>query len=230
LGWGGGDNGTDGYQYCLIQQGGRTRNIKENRTRMVMREHIAENEFIMAAPKKNGQERWERRYHRLPPEYSGIGMEEQQNHYDGRSIFALAGITFGVEIGPDHCEGRLRRSPQPMGHRKVQIQLIPSCGTEIRPASVTAVKGGWVFQCDGLDESYTDLRMIIDEHQRLPEQPAKIALYPQRPPAVIHTSCNTEGLFVGGPGKLHFYEPVTIPEAVTSDQKDSSSLREKIAA
>ncbi|CAK8711107.1 hypothetical protein KKHLCK_00105 [Candidatus Electrothrix laxa] len=194
---------------------------------MVIREHIAENEFIMAAPGKNGQERWKRRYHRLPPEYSGVGMEEQQNHYDGRSIFELTGITFGVEIGPDHCEGRLRRSLQHLGHRKVQIQLIPSCGTEICPATVTAVKGGWVFQCDGLDESYTDLRMIIDEHQRLPEQPAKIALYPQRPPAVLHTSCNTEGLFVGGPGKLHFYEPVTIPEAVTSDQKDSSSLRKK---
>jgi hypothetical protein len=213
------DDETDGYQYqyqyCLIQQGGN------NQHRIVMKEHLAENEFVVQNLKRDNQQELIRCHHRLPPEYSGSGMEEQQNHHDGRSIFQLAGITFGLEIGTDHHNGRLKRSPQKPGHNKVQIQLIPSCGTEIRPESVVTTKGGWVFNCDGLNDCHTDLRKVIKEHNPSSRQSAHIALYPQLPPASIQTVPCAEELFVNGAGKLRFYEPVKIPEPAIVGQSDS---------
>lgn len=210
-----GDNDTDGYQYCLIQQGCEVNNtMKDDLVRMVMKEHIFENDFIEAEHNEDSCTLiWERIQHMLPPEQAGPGMEEQRNHYDGRGIFELAGITFGVEIGLDHAEGRLRRSPQLEGCREVQIQIMPSCGTEICSDAVTAVEDGWVFNCDGLNDCYTDLRKIIASSTYDPQQSAQLALYPQRPPCSIHTSCDVDELFVDGAGALHFYDPVTIPES-----------------
>ena len=215
-----GNNGADGYQYCLIQQGGRNKGKRNSQTRIVMREHLAENEFITVDVKNNEKERWERSHHCLPPEYWGVGMEEQQNHYDGRSIFELEGITFGLEIGQDHEEGRLKFSSQYAGHKKVQIQLIPSCGAEILSESVVAAKEGWVFSCDGLNECDTDLRKVITERSVTEDRPAQIALYPQLPPYTIRTSCKTEELFNGGAGKIRFYEPVEIPEPIIVQQTE----------
>lgn len=62
-------------------------------------------------------------------------------------------VDFGVEICLDHSDVRLRRNidsePFPQPEDAVHVQIIPSCGMQIQPASVAADKHGFVFNCDG---------------------------------------------------------------------------------
>lgn len=62
-------------------------------------------------------------------------------------------VDFAIEICLDHSDVRLRRNidnePFPKAGDAIHVQLIPSCGMQIAPASVAADSGGFVFNCDG---------------------------------------------------------------------------------
>ncbi|HWI64468.1 MAG TPA: hypothetical protein VNT75_21770 [Symbiobacteriaceae bacterium] len=85
----------------------------------------------------------------------------KQSAYDKYAIFRQnygAGnfptyMDFGVEICLDHSDVRLRRNidnePFPLPTDAVHVQIIPSCGMQIQPASVAADANGFVFNCDG---------------------------------------------------------------------------------
>ena len=71
--------------------------------------------------------------------------------FNGGSIFELDGITFGLEVCADHGMRRLRKAQPLAGDTFVQLQLIPSGGATIMVPSVATMKGGLVFNVDGLD-------------------------------------------------------------------------------
>lgn len=62
-------------------------------------------------------------------------------------------VDFGVEICLDHSDVRLRRNidhePWPQPVDALHVQIIPSCGMQIAPASVAVDAMGFVFNCDG---------------------------------------------------------------------------------
>lgn len=81
----------------------------------------------------------------LIPEFHG---EDKLQPFDDYSIFTTRGIKFGLEVCLDHYNARLRTNRLPESEL-VQIQLVPSCGMQIQPASVIAGPDGLVFNCDG---------------------------------------------------------------------------------
>jgi hypothetical protein len=78
--------------------------------------------------------------------------------YDNGSIFMLDNITFGLEVCADHGMGRLPKATPLAGDILVQIQLIPSGGMIIFPASVAMLKGGLVCNVDGATPQTTNTK------------------------------------------------------------------------
>lgn len=75
--------------------------------------------------------------------------EEKKENRDPYSIFTYHGIRFGVEICLDHGRGRLTQAHKRWSDELVDVQMVISCGMDIRPGSVIAGKDGIVFNCDG---------------------------------------------------------------------------------
>ena len=75
----------------------------------------------------------------------------RQNDINPQNPIATTVTDYGVEICLDHSDTRLRRNienePEVIGG--IHIQLIPSCGMQIKLSSVAADNNGFVFNCDG---------------------------------------------------------------------------------
>ncbi|MBR0050288.1 MAG: hypothetical protein IJP74_13400 [Prevotella sp.] len=80
-------------------------------------------------------------YLQTTTKYAEINESANSNE----SVFSYYGISFGVEICLDHKRQRLKNAVIP----PVDVQIIPSCGMNIRPEAVVARNGGFVFNCDG---------------------------------------------------------------------------------
>lgn len=72
---------------------------------------------------------------------------------DPHAIFSVAGEAVAVEVCLDHADERIRQSlPRedwPLSGDGLALHIIPSCGMQLKPASVAARAGGWAFNCDG---------------------------------------------------------------------------------
>lgn len=87
--------------------------------------------------------------------YNEFSAGQPGSNLLGASYFTKDNIGFGVEVCADHAEGRLRSAVEANLARSnqvppIHIQLIPSCGMDIRPGSVAVVDGGYVFNVDGI--------------------------------------------------------------------------------
>ena len=95
----------------------------------------------------------EKTEHLAPARDAGPNRERQRGKYgadSGGGIFDFENLTLGVEICLDHLEQRLKKSRPSKGAWEIQIQLIPSAGMDIKPDSVIASPGGYVFNVDGV--------------------------------------------------------------------------------
>lgn len=77
------------------------------------------------------------------------GSELKSNVSDTGAIFYYGGIWFGIDICLDHSRQRLVDELKIKSKRFVDVQIITSCGMEIKENAVTAKQGNWVFNCDG---------------------------------------------------------------------------------
>lgn len=154
------------------------------------------------------------RYSEIPEK-----SEVKEENGDPYSIFTYQGIRFGVEICLDHGRGRLAHSHKRWNDGLVDVQLVISCGMDIRPGSVVAEKGGIVFNCDG--EYVLDGRAENGEHchtmMQIVEQPVS-----QDNPAVLseHISLDdkekrsfsyTGDLYPCKTYQIHVYPAVELP-------------------
>lgn len=116
------------------------------------------------------------------PEPEDMRLAEDPAAAEGNAFFTLPGIidlggkplVFGCEICLDHLEsfaqgqrnnwGRLRNANQ-----RVKLQLVPSCGASLNPASISLLPqagkpgGAYAFNCDGggtLDEHFGSHTMV----------------------------------------------------------------------
>ncbi|WP_434626790.1 hypothetical protein [Chromobacterium sp. CV08] len=145
------------YNYALVQKGGfgSGEGAGPAAAHAVIKQYLSGIDFIEHASLagKGLSEEW---VHHLQPE--GDKRDERQSvPYDGSAVFRLDGLSFGVEICLDHLNGRLARS---LNRPVVDIQLIPSCGGYIKPSSVVARRGGYVFNCDGSDYPLCRLQKV----------------------------------------------------------------------
>lgn len=84
------------------------------------------------------------------PSAQGQVSEINRTGLGGGSVFTVDGITFGLEVCLDHAEGRLfdyyDKKHAASGEPKVQVQLLPSCGMDIKYAY--GVQSGPIFNVD----------------------------------------------------------------------------------
>ena len=124
---------------CLIIEGGK----EKPRMIQVLKKYKSKEDFIL-----NGiEENYIQSITRYPEIAERSERKEEDN--DSYSIFEYCGIRFGIEICLDHSRGRLREHLTRHPEDYVDVQLVISCGMDIRNPSVIARDGGFVFNCDG---------------------------------------------------------------------------------
>ncbi|HEY6876563.1 MAG TPA: hypothetical protein VI299_01040 [Polyangiales bacterium] len=148
----------------------------------------------------------------------GSGAELQKWGFDGRSIFDMAGVRFGVEICADHMGGRLQLSPTAKGDWYPQIQIVTGCGVMgIIPDNTVASKDGYIFLSDGFFEDNGGGRTSLSKVTAA--KPSK-----DEPATLEDVACTTtaamDGKLPGGwnlcfasPGEVRLYPPQYIPWA-----------------
>jgi len=88
-----------------------------------------------------------------PVECLSVPDDPDTLEIDDDGIFTLGGVTFGLEICLDHKKSKLRNTKPKEGENRMQVQLVPSAGVQVREAAVCVQPGGWVFHCEGLFDS-----------------------------------------------------------------------------
>lgn len=129
----------DVYNCCYIVEGGSSQPTVFS----VQKKHKSKEDFILKGPDDN--------YLQTTTRYPNIpdGSEVKRLPNDPYSVFTYHGIKFGIEICLDHGRGRLVDAYRQHNGQLVDVQIIVSCGMNIRNGSVVAVKDGIVFNCDG---------------------------------------------------------------------------------
>ncbi len=124
---------------CYIVEGG----VSSPRIIQVLKKFKSKEDFILNAVDDN--------YIQTITCYSEINDQPEQKQYDSDpyGIFEYGGIRFGIEICLDHGRARLMRNINKFKEKKVDVQIIVSCGMDVRTGSVITKKGGLVFNCDG---------------------------------------------------------------------------------
>lgn len=147
---------------------------------------------------------------------SGLGKERQQWNYDGRGIFEIDGITFGLEICLDHAKRRLRLSPPAPGQTMVQIQLITSAGMGINADAVVACTNGHVFNCDGSgDSGHAYVAKVASTFSNFSNATVSYdSIFLSKVNVPKSSSVNQPELYFEKSGELYVYRPLTLPLAV----------------
>lgn len=75
----------------------------------------------------------------------------RQDGLDPNNSIKTSVMDYGIEICLDHSDTRLRQNikNEPVIIGGVHVQIIPSCGMQIKAPSVAADENGFVFNCDG---------------------------------------------------------------------------------
>jgi hypothetical protein len=174
------------YNLALVQKGGfRGEDERASKGVFVMRPFDSGIDLLSIGPQ--GLTATEISY--LPSVGAGTYAAEENRpdrpdpYYDG-TIFTLDGITFGLEGCLDHAGRRLLRAWPRKDDPFVQIQLVSSGGTSIRPASVATLAGGFVFNVDGLSSTqvgngYGYHAECTRVRERLPEKDGILTVPPQ---------------------------------------------------
>lgn len=204
----------DIYNFSLVQQGG-VAGQGDTGARVVMKELKSGIDFVTSTPVPGGLLLGQVDP-LAPARVPGPGREQQQINYDGAGIFQLQGITWALDICLDHRDTvqRLQRSPQLPGDAMVQLQLVPSCGMSLQPASIVCEYGGWAFNCDG----YRDTR-----HATLAQwQPPLVSAVLQASAPVPDADLVLDGqtvpvasLYASGAGEIQVYPAQPLPPART---------------
>jgi len=146
-------------------------------------------------------------------------------------------MDIGIEICLDHSDARLRRNLSTFttnGMGGIHVQIIPSCGMQIKPDNVAADNNGFVFNCDGqyalTTENTSGLKCVFKNyiyacdtnyaaHTQLarvaqkakgdnPKVPDSVATFQDVSaivPQVFDVSGDVSSYFAGGPGQIHIY-------------------------
>lgn len=202
------------YNFSLVQQGGMA-GQGDTGARVVMKELKSGIDFVSSTPVPGGLLLGQVDP-LAPARVAGPGREQQQVNYDGAGIFQLQGVTWALDICLDHRASvqRLRRSPQLPGAAMVQLQLVPSCGMSLQPASIVCEYGGWAFNCDGY-RGTRHAALAQWQPPLVPAVPQASAAVPDEDLAVDGQTVPVASLYASGSGTIQVYPAQAMPPAQT---------------
>lgn len=94
------------------------------------------------------------------PDIDNQSSDRKVSLDDGRAIFEYEGVNIGVDICLDHSRQRLVKHLYKHPNDLVDIQIVTSCGMDVREKAVIARKNGYVFNCDGEYEFSNDSKGV----------------------------------------------------------------------
>lgn len=106
------------------------------------------------------------------------GNEIKKNDLDDYAIFQVGNIWIGLDICLDHSRRRLFEHLTNHTDNYVDLQIVTSCGMDVRPTAVIARTGGHVFNCDG--EYIINGRAINGEHSHTALQNVQTQINPKK--------------------------------------------------
>lgn len=207
------------YNIAVVQPGGT-----DSGTKVVMKEAKSPKDFLVNPADANALD--DRNVsHAAPFKASGTGMEKQGRDFDGLGIFEYGGICFGLEICVDHHDKRLRKSAVACGEARVQVQIVPSAGINLKPMSVIAIKNGVAFNCDGLYgtgsgyhpdgiKAHTDLA-VVTKMSSGSTGAATLKHITLNEHVNVPLTTMPKDLFFQDKAQLHFYPAQTLPQPST---------------
>ena len=189
------------------------------RTLRVLKEFKSKEDFVLNSKgkdgKANGYLQTITKYKALP---STKRNEVKGNALDDYSIFCFGKVWIGVDICLDHSRQRLFKHLQKHTNNYVDLQIIPSCGMQVKANAVIARTGCHVFNCDGeynLDDgskngtfSHTTLQQVAT--QISPTQGSEATLYGPQNPWQVETMTGNQNLYRFADYHLHIYAPVEV--------------------
>ncbi|WP_224240232.1 hypothetical protein [Hyalangium gracile] len=148
----------------------------------------------------------------------GDGAELQKWGFDGRGIFDMAGVRFGIEICADHLGGRLQLSPTAKGDWQPQLQVVTACGVQgLVAMNTVASTGGYIFLSDGFFEDGEGGRTSLSKVTTAKPSKEKSAVLQD---IGVQTTVKMAGKLAGQwnqcfsqPGEVRLYPPQYIPWA-----------------
>ena len=131
------------------------------------------------------------------------------------SNFTCGNLNVGVEICLDHSRKRLLGYASKGKIHPLDIQIVPSCGMQLRKDSIVTKEGGLLFNCDGeytleddaqnSDHSHSELKrggFTASCGPRLSKQLSIQEIIP-----VMDGDICIDELFPHGAGQIHIYNP-----------------------
>ena len=154
--------------------------------------------------------------------------EIKKDASDAHAIFYYGGIWFGIDICLDHSRQRLADELKRNTSHFVDVQIITSCGMEIKEKAVTAKQGNWVFNCDGeyvLDKPgkgvngskcHTSLRKVTQQLtvDNIGNVTQVAALSNAEETVFAKTYTTSAEFYPTGVGHVHIYAPHPVHEPV----------------
>lgn len=180
----------------------------------VQKKYKSKEDFILKGPNDNYLQTTVR-YPDIPED-----SENKKDRKDPYGIFTYEGIRFGIEICLDHRRGRLINAYRKHNDQLVDVQIIVSCGMDIRSDCVAAVKDGIVFNCDGEcvlegkaengDNCHTMLQIVSTPPNQ--NKAAELSKYiPLDSKSKIEFPY-TDGLYPCKSYQIHVYKPIDLPK------------------
>lgn len=138
------------YNVSLIQDGGHL-SLKRAalHASAVIKQYKSGIDFL-SQPNYGGLADGDVRHVLQPIDVLEVKNDPDSLEVDDDGIFAIDGITFGLEICLDHAMKKLSNTQLKSGDNRMQIQLVPSGGMTVQPEAICVQPGGLVFHCDGL--------------------------------------------------------------------------------
>lgn len=187
-------------------------------TLRVLKEFKSKEDFVLNSKGKdggpNGYLQTITKYKALP---STERNEVKASALDDYSIFRFGNVWIGVDICLDHSRQRLFKHLQKHPDNYVDLQIIPSCGMQVKAKAVIARTGCHVFNCDGEynpDDgsmngicSHTTLQQV--KTQIRPTQDSTAELYAPKKCRKIKMTGN-QNLYRFAEYHLHIYASVPV--------------------
>jgi len=134
------------------------------------------------------------------------------------SVISCGGVDIGIEICLDHKRQRLHNYVLERIIPRQDVQIVISCGMQLKEDSVATKQGGILFNCDGEyvlpedavngDDCHSQLKTCI----KLEGDKAELSAFKPalRIEQVVYNADDCEMLYPKGLGEIHIYGPMAI--------------------
>lgn len=193
------------YNRCLIYYGSQTFHIQK--------QYKSKEDFILNNPSEDKKDvnYYLQTMVNYPPIEEGSAVCTLPLSY-----FTCGNLNIGIEICLDHSRKRLKGYTYEGKIPQLDIQIIPSCGMQLKKDSIATHDGGLLFNCDGeytLEDQAQNGEYSHSELKRSSFTPSCGPRLSEQLPVqeiVSLTDICVDELFPHGAGQIHIYNEQTL--------------------